>query len=312
MSHTIVISEFMDSPAVDALRAKFDVLYAPGYVKQRAELLAAVKDVPALIVRNLTQVNRELLDAAPNLKVVGRLGVGLDNIDVDACEARGIKVIPATGANALSVAEYTVCTAMLLLRTAYRSTAQIAAGNWLKPELGRGREISGKTMGIIGFGCIGRLSASLARPLGMKVIGHDINISDGDPIWGQSGVSPCTLDKLLADSDVVTLHVPLIASTRNLLNAANIAKMRAGAALINTSRGGIIDEAAVVEGLKSGRLGGAAIDVFEREPLVATPLFADVPNLLLTPHIAGITQESNRRVSDMIAAEITAFLSRNA
>jgi (S)-sulfolactate dehydrogenase len=312
MAHTIVISEFMDQPAVDLLRGKFDVVFAPDYVRQRAELLAALKDVPALIVRNLTQVNRELLDAAPRLKVVGRLGVGLDNIDLEACAARGIKVIPATGANALSVAEYTVCTAMLLLRTAYRSTAQIAGGHWLKPELGRGREVRGKTMGIIGYGCIGRLSAGLARPLGMKVIGHDINIADADPVWNQTGVAPRSLAALLTESDIVTLHVPLIASTRNLLDAANIAKMRLGAVLINTSRGGIIDEAAVVEGLKSGRLGGAAIDVFEREPLAATPLFADVPNLLLTPHIAGITQESNQRVSDMIAAEISAFLERNA
>ncbi len=148
--------------------------------------------------------------------------------------------------------------------------------------------------------------------MGMQVIGHDINIADSDPIWKADRRAPRSLDALLAESDVVTLHVPLIASTRNLMSAANIAKMRGGAVLINTSRGGIIDEAAVVEALKSGRLGGAAIDVFEREPLAATPLFADAPNLLLTPHIAGITVESNWRVSEMIAAEIIAFLSRNA
>ena len=308
MPHQIVISEFMDLPAVDLLRGRFDVLYAPDYVKQRDQLLAAVRDIPALIVRNLTQVNRELLDAAPRLKVVGRLGVGLDNIDVDACAERGIQVIPATGANALSVAEYTVCTAMMLLRTAYRSTAAVAAGAWPKAELGRGREIAGKTMGIIGYGSIGRLSAGLARPLGMQVIGNDINIPDSDPIWSATGVTAVPLATLLAESDVITLHVPLIASTRNLLSAPNIAKMRAGAVLINTSRGGIVDEAALVAALRDGRLAGAALDVFEREPLAASPLLTDVPNLLLTPHVAGITAESNRRVSDMIADEITKFL----
>jgi len=312
MPHQIVISEFMDLPAVDLLRGRFDVLYAPDYVKQRDQLLAAVRDIPALIVRNLTQVNRELLDAAPRLKVVGRLGVGLDNIDVDACAERGIQVIPATGANALSVAEYTVCTAMMLLRTAYRSTAAVAAGAWPKAELGRGREIAGKTMGIIGYGSIGRLSAGLARPLGMRVIGNDINIPDSDPAWKAGGVTPVSLDTLLAESDVVTLHVPLIASTRNLLSAANIAKMRAGAVLINTSRGGIVDEAALVAALRDGRLAGAALDVFEREPLAASPLLTDVPNLLLTPHVAGITAESNRRVSDMIADEITKFMQSHA
>jgi (S)-sulfolactate dehydrogenase len=312
MAHKLVISEFMDLPAVDSLRARFDVLYAPDYVARRAELLAAVADIPALIVRNLTRVDRELLDAAPRLKVVGRLGVGLDNIDLRACEQRGIQVIPASGANALSVAEYTVCTAMLLLRTAYRSTAQIAAGNWLKAELGKGREISGKTLGVIGYGCIGRLSAGLARGLGMRVVANDINIADGDPLWQAAGVAPLPLAELLAQADVVTLHVPLIDSTRNLMSAANVARMRAGAVLINTSRGGIVDEAAVVEGLRSGRLGGAALDVFEREPLPAAPLLTDVPNLLLTPHIAGITVESNRRVSEMIALEVGAFLDAHA
>jgi len=312
MPHQIVISEFMDLPAVDLLRGRFDVLYAPDYVKQRDQLLAAVRDIPALIVRNLTQVNRELLDAAPRLKVVGRLGVGLDNIDVDACAERGIQVIPATGANALSVAEYTVCTAMMLLRTAYRSTAAVAAGAWPKAELGRGREIAGKTMGIIGYGSIGRLSAGLARPLGMQVIGNDINIPDSDPIWSATGVTAVPLATLLAESDVITLHVPLIASTRNLLSAPNIAKMRAGAVLINTSRGGIVDEAALVAALRDGRLAGAALDVFEREPLAASPLLTDVPNLLLTPHVAGITAESNRRVSDMIADEITKFMQSHA
>jgi len=311
MTHRIVISEFMDMPAVDMLRSKFDVLYAPDYVKQRAELIAGVKDADALIVRNLTQVNREVIDAAPGLRVVGRLGVGLDNIDVAACEARGIKVIPASGANSLSVAEYVVGTAMLLLRTAYQSTAATAGGKWLKVELGRGRETAGKTLGLIGFGGIGQLTAKLAQGLGMNVIAHDINVAADTPVWKQTGVGYRGLDALLAEADVVSLHVPLLDSTRKLFNAANIAKMKAGAVLINTSRGGIVDEAATVAALREGRLGGAAFDVFDKEPLPDSPLFKDVPNLLLTPHVAGVTAESNDRVSNMIAREVTAFLEQH-
>ena len=308
MTHRIVISEFMDMPAVDMLRSRFDVLYAPDYVKQRPELIAAVRDADALIVRNLTQVNREVIDAAPRLRVVGRLGVGLDNIDVAACEARGIKVIPASGANSLSVAEYVVGTAMLLLRTAYQSTRATANGKWLKVELGRGRETAGKTLGLIGFGGIGQLTARLAQGLGMQVIAHDINVPADAAVWKQAGVQSRSLDALLAEADVVSLHVPLLDSTRRLFNAANIAKMKPGAVLINTSRGGIVDEAAAVAALREGRLGGAAFDVFDKEPLPDSPLFKDVPGLLLTPHIAGVTAESNDRVSNMIAREVTAFL----
>lgn len=311
MAHDIVISEFMDLPAVELLRAKFDVLYAPDYVKQRADLLASVKDVPALIVRNLTQVDKEVLAAAPRLKVVGRLGVGLDNIDVEACEARGIKVIPASGANSLAVAEYVIGTAMLLLRTAYQSTAATANGKWLKVELGRGREIAGKTLGLIGFGAIGRLTASLAQGVGMRVIAWDPNIPSNLPLWAESRVEKRELAELLGEADVVSLHVPLLPGTRNLLNPANVAKMKAGAILVNTSRGGIVDEAAVVEALKAGRIGGAAFDVFEKEPLPDSPLFKDVPGLLLTPHIAGVTAESNQRVSGMIAREVIAFLEQH-
>jgi len=307
----IVISEFMDMPAVEMLRSKFDVVYAPDYVKQRPELIAAVKDCDALIVRNLTQVNREVIDAAARMRVVGRLGVGLDNIDVAACEARGIKVIPASGANSLSVAEYVVGTAMLLLRTAYQSTGATAGGKWLKVELGRGRETAGKTLGLIGFGGIGQLTAKLAQGLGMKVIAHDVALAADAPVFKQTGVQSRTLDALLAEADVVSLHVPLLDSTRKLFNAANIAKMKPGAVLINTSRGGIVDEAATVAALKEGKLGGAAFDVFEKEPLPDSPLFKDVPNLLLTPHIAGVTAESNDRVSNMIAREVIAFLEQH-
>jgi len=169
----VVISEFMDEAAVGSLARRFDVRYDAKLVDRRDDLLAGLADADALIVRNRTQVDAALLARAPKLRVVGRLGVGLDNIDVAACAARGIEVIPATGANALAVAEYVVCTAMLLLRGAYHSSAEVAAGKWPRAALGEGRETAGKTLGVVGFGGIGRLVAKLAQGLGMKVLATD-------------------------------------------------------------------------------------------------------------------------------------------
>ncbi|HEY5366729.1 MAG TPA: hydroxyacid dehydrogenase [Casimicrobiaceae bacterium] len=304
----IVITEFMDGAAVDSLHAAFDVLYAPALVDQPAGLRAAVAPADALIVRNRTEVNAALLDAAPRLAVVGRLGVGLDNIDVAACRARNIDVIAATGANALAVAEYVMCTAMLLLRGAYVAGTEVAAGKWPRAKLSEGREIGGKCLGLVGFGGIGRLVATLAHALGMRVVAHDPAISAGDPLWAQHAVTPLALDALFAAADVVSLHVPLQDTTRNLVGAERLALMKRDAVLINTSRGGIVDEAALATALKEGRLGGAALDVYAAEPLAAGSPLADAPNLVLTPHIAGVTAESNVRVSCLIAQRVTAAL----
>ena len=315
MTHKILITEFMDAPAVDALRTKFEVNYQPDYVHKRVELLGAVRDVPALIVRNLTQVNGEVLDAAPKLKVLGRLGVGLDNIDMALCRERGITVYPASGANALSVAEYVIGTTMMLLRGAYQSTRPTAAGDWQKVKLSSGFETHGKTLGIVGFGEIGRITARLARSLGMQVIAWDPFVAANDPVWQSAGVTSVSLDALCAQAHVVTLHVPLHDSTRNFFDAVRIAGMRKGAILINTARGGVLDEEALAQSLIDGHLGGAAIDVFVQEPLpAATPLAravdAGVANLVLTPHIAGLTKEANTRVSGMITARVTEFLEK--
>lgn len=305
----ILISEFMDEAAVASLTADFDTAYDAGLVDRNEELIARLSDVDALIVRNRTQVNAALLAAAPKLKVVGRLGVGLDNIDLPACKARGIEVIPATGANALAVAEYVIATAMMLLRGAYVSSTAVAAGQWPRGALSNGREIGGKTLGIIGFGGIGRLTATLAQGLGMRVIGTDPMIDATAPVWKETNVACRTLDELVAQCDVVSLHVPLGPQTRNLFDAARLAMMKTDAVLINSSRGGIIDEAALAVALKEKRLGGAALDVFANEPLKAGSPFADCPNLILTPHIAGVTAESNTRVSSMIAERVAAHLS---
>jgi (S)-sulfolactate dehydrogenase len=300
----IVIAEFIDERALPALRAKHEVLYDPKLVDDVARLLKEAASADAIIVRNRTQVRGDLLAALTKCRVVGRLGVGLDNIDVPACEARGMKVIPATGANALSVAEYVIASAMLLMRGAYQSTSAVAAGQWPRNALSNGREIAGKTLGLIGFGSIGQLTARLAQGLGMQVVAFDAMLNTGHPAFASSGVRGVALDELTATADVVSLHVPLVDSTRNLFDASRIASMKKGAVLINTARGGIVDEAALAAALKGGALGGAAIDVFDQEPLPASEHFKDCPNLLLTPHIAGVSTESNERVSFLIADKV--------
>ena len=305
----IVICEFIDERALPALRAKHEVVYDPTLVDDKPRLLDLAAGADAIVVRNRTQVRGELLAALKQCRVVGRLGVGLDNIDVPACEARGMKVIPATGTNALSVAEYVIGSAMLLLRGAYQSTATVAAGQWPRNALSNGRETSGKTLGLIGFGSIGQLTAKLAQALGMGVIAYDAMMAADHPAFASSGVRAAGLDEVIATADVVSLHVPLVDTTRNLFDARRIASMKKGAVLINSARGGIVDEAALAAALKSGALGGAAIDVFATEPVPATGHFKDCPNLLLTPHIAGVTAEANERVSFLIADKVLEALS---
>lgn len=300
----IVITEFMDAPAVARLQAQHDVLYDPKLVDQPERLLTEAAACDVLIVRNRTQVRGALLQALGRCRVVGRLGVGLDNIDVPGCEAAGKQVIPATGANALSVAEYVIGTAMLLLRQAYQSNAAMVAGSWPRQALSQGREIGGKTLGLIGFGSIGQLTAKLALGMGMKVQAYDAMLDADHPAFEQSGVAWVALPMLLATSDVISLHVPLLPSTRHLINAERLAQVKAGAIVINTARGGVVDETAVAQALRDGSLGGAALDVFEDEPLPAGNPFADCPNLVLTPHIAGVTTESNERVSELIADKV--------
>ncbi|MEO8752319.1 MAG: hydroxyacid dehydrogenase [Casimicrobiaceae bacterium] len=306
----IIISEFMGDAAVAALAARFDVAYDPTLADRRDELKTKLATADALIVRNRTQVDEDLLAAAVRLKVVGRLGVGLDNIDTDTCAARGIEVIPATGANAQAVAEYVIATATLLLRSAYGATASVADGQWPRVALSNGREIGGTTLGLIGFGGIGRLTAKLGRALGMTVIGYDPQLPATSPVWAANHANARTLDALLAEAGVISLHVPLTDQTRSLIDATRIARMKQGAILINTARGGVVDETAVAAALRSGQLGGAALDVFEHEPLAAGSSLAGCPNLILTPHIAGLTRESNARVSTLIAEKVTAALAQ--
>jgi (S)-sulfolactate dehydrogenase len=304
----IVITEFMDQSAVDDLSARFDVLYSPDLVDQPKDLKEALVDARAIIVRNRTQVRQELLDGARNLQVVGRLGVGLDNIDTDACKQQGVTVYPATGANDIAVAEYVVATAMLLARGAYGATDQVIAGSWPRPDC-IGREIQGQILGLIGCGSIARETAKRAQALGMTAIAYDPYVSAEDRLWSDIGRVE-SVHELLGAADVISLHVPLTDATRNLIDSEALSKIKQGSLLINTARGGIIDESALIEAMKAGRLGGAAIDVFADEPVdeKTGSQFSDIPNLLLTPHIAGVTEQSNVRVSSMIADKVAEHL----
>jgi (S)-sulfolactate dehydrogenase len=303
----IVITEFMDEAAIAGAFAGRDVLYDPKLVDRPELLHAALPDCRALIVRNRTQVRGPLLDAAPALKVVGRLGVGLDNVDTEACASRNIAVRPATGANDLAVAEYVITAALILLRRAWFASDRVAAGTWPRMEL-MGFELAGKRLGLVGFGAIARLTCSKALALGMTVAAFDPLLPADHPAW--RNVERQTLDELLASSDVVSLHTPLTARTRRMIDAGALARMKPGALLINAARGGIVDEAALACALRAGRLGGAALDVFETEPLDtnAGAILRGIPNLILTPHIAGVTEESNVRVSSVTAHAVLEVL----
>jgi (S)-sulfolactate dehydrogenase len=299
----IVISEFMDEAAVDDLRRDFSVHHDKGLVDRPDELASLLSGARALIVRNRTQVRGPLLQAGMRLEAIGRLGVGLDNIDVEACKTRGIALLPATGANDVSVAEWVIAATLILIRGAFASTAEVLAGKWPRERL-IGGEIFGRTLGLIGFGSIARETASRARALGMRIIATDPFVGADAPAWTKHDVERVDLNTLLARADAVSLHVPLNAETRNLIDAARLQQMQPGAILLNAARGGVVDEAALAEALKAGRLKGAALDVFAEEPLRAGSPLVDAPNLLVTPHIAGVTEESNVRVSAVTARNV--------
>ena len=305
---TILISEFITSQALETLRSKHNVIYEPDLYKDRPSLIAAMQNIDALIVRNLTQVNEEILTASLHLKVVGRLGVGLENIELPACAKRNIKVIPATGANAESVAEYVVGAAVALTRGFIPATLATLKGEWPRLHFSRFHEFLGQTLGIVGFGSIGRVVAKKAHAFGLQCAAYDPMLSGDSVVVDGFSVPLLKLNEVLSKSEAVSLHLPYLPETKNLFNATTLDQMKEGACLINTARGGIVDELALAERLRSGRIGGAAIDVFSAEPAKDLSHFSGIENLILTPHIAGVTHESNERVSQMIADEVNRYL----
>ena len=301
----VLISEFMDEGVAKGVLDDFDAYWDPKLWSKRDELKEQIADAKAIIVRNDTIVDVDLLDAAPKLKLVARMGVGLDTIDVEACRARGIEVCPSIGANAVSVAEYVIATAMILLRgPAYFATEDVTDGKWERPRFAGAMEIAGRAMGIIGFGSIGQVVGAKARAMGMDVIAYDAVMPDDHPAWAD--VERVDLDDLIARADVVTLHCPKLPETINMIDARQFGRMKETAVLVNSARGGIVNEADCAEALRAGEIAGAALDSMDAEPITqeTAALFKGVPNLILTPHIAGVTRDSNRRIAEVASENV--------
>ena len=305
----ILITEFMDESAVDLLKRKYNVYYDSSLAEDSNSLVKLINKMKALIVRNKTLVTRELIENAPNLTCVGRLGVGLDNIDLNACEEQNITVYPALGANSHSVAEYVICASMLLLRKAYFKKNEMIAGNWPRQE-SSGSEVYGKTLGLIGFGDIAQKTRDLALGLGMKTVAYDPYLDKDSNVWKET--KNLDLDNLLSISDIISLHIPLSKETKNLIDEKKLRLIKNSSVIINAARGGVIDENQLAKLLKENKIGGAALDVFNEEPVNKeyAKKFEGINNLILTPHIGGVTKESNERVSEMIAKKIDIHLSK--
>jgi D-3-phosphoglycerate dehydrogenase len=268
---------------------------------QLAEIIGAYQ---GLAVRSATKVTAEILAKASNLKIVGRAGVGVDNIDVKTATEKKVQVINTPSGNAIAAGELAIAYMFALARKIPQATASMKKGEWEKKKFA-GVEITGKTLGVLGFGNIGRQVAERAVGLRMKVLAYDPMIPAGAS--PPAGIEYAKFDEVLAKADFVTLHLPLTAETKNLFGAATLGKMKKGAYLINCARGGVVDEAALYEALKSGQLGGAALDVFEKEPTPALPLF-ELDNVLLSPHIGASTKEAQSKVAVELAEVFVDFL----
>jgi len=293
----IVIADDMEKEVVDALAKLGKITYKP------ANLKAALKDADALVVRSATKVTGELLGSAPKLRLVARAGVGLDNVDVAACEAKGIGVVNTPAASSNAVAELAIGLILSAFRNIAKAHHQMKGGLWEKKAL-IGREIEGKTLGIIGYGRIGSLVGRKANALGMTVIAYSPQPHRGDEV----AEFVDDFDTLLARSDVVSIHSALTESTKNILNRETIAKMKDGAFVINTARGGIIDEDALYEACKSGKLAGAALDVYSTEPYRGKLLELD--NVCLTPHLGASTKEAQARIGKELVEILKAELKK--
>ncbi len=296
----IVVADRISDRGLDLLRAAGWRVVTP----VAAELTAELRDADALIVRSATRVAGTLLSAAPQLRVVGRAGVGIDNIDVDAATERGVLVMNTPGSNAVSVAEHTLALLLALARRIPQLHTALRAGRWEKSGAA-GIELRGKTLGLVGFGRVGAEVARRVRALEMRLVVSDPYISP--EVAAEAGVELVPLAGLLAQSDFVSLHASLSPATEKMINRDSLAQMKRGAYLVNTARGELVDEPALTEALSSGHLAGAALDVFAEEPPRNSPLLA-LPNVIVTPHVAGSTAEAQEEVGFLIAQQVRDYL----
>ena len=297
----VLITDGIDRTAVEMLRKAHQV--AVRELDPKA-LLAAIPDYEALIVRSRTKVTKEVLSRGTRLKVVGRAGVGVDNIDVDEATKRKIVVVNAPTASTVSVAELAIGHMISLLRHLPEADRTVKAGKWEKGKL-EGRELFGKTLGLLGSGRIGAEVAKRAQAFGMPVIAYDPYLPAATA--GQTGIRLVEKDELFRDADVLSIHAALTPETRGLVGAAELARMRRSAILVNVARGEIVQEAALADALRAGTISGAAIDVFEKEPPAGSPLLG-APNIVFTPHLGASTVEGQARAGAIVADQVVKVL----
>src|SRR5574341_73464 len=304
MAPRVLVADDLSAEGVQIMRdAGLEVDVKVGLKPE--ELQAAIEAYEGLAVRSATKVTAKVLEKAARLKVVGRAGVGVDNVDLPAATRRGVVVMNTPGGSSVTVAELTVAMMLALSRHIAQATASVKGGKWEKKKF-QGRELFGKTLGVVGIGNIGSVVVDRCLAMKMKVVAYDPFISP--EAAAKLGVELVGLDDLWARADVISLHVPLTEQTRNLVRAQTIAAMKPGALLVNCARGGLVDEKALAEALASGRLGGAALDVFEKEPPPPDHPLLKLDNFVCTPHLGASTEEAQAAVAVAVAQQIADYL----
>lgn len=305
MAPKVLVSDKLSETAVQIFRDRgIDVDFLPDVGKDKEKLREIIGQYDGLAIRSATKVTEKILEAADNLKVIGRAGIGTDNIDKPAASKKGVIVMNTPFGNMVTTAEHAIAMMFAVARQLPEASASTHAGKWEKSRF-MGVELTNKTLGIIGIGNIGGVVANRARGLKMKVIAFDPTLSE-DKI-AEKGAEKVELDELLARSDFITLHTPLIEATRNILSAENLARTKKGVRIINCARGGLVDEAALAELIKSGHVAGAAFDVFSEEPATENPLFG-LPNVVCTPHLGAATTEAQENVALQVAEQMSDYL----
>jgi D-3-phosphoglycerate dehydrogenase / 2-oxoglutarate reductase len=305
----VLISDALSAAAVQIFKDRgIEVDFQPALGKDKEKLAATVGDFDGLAIRSATKVTAKILEHAKNLKVIGRAGIGVDNVDIPAATARGIIVMNTPFGNSITTAEHAISLMLALARQIPEADASTRAGKWEKNKF-MGVEIFGKTLGVIGCGNIGSIVADRALGLKMKVIAYDPFLSADRAT--DLGVEKVDLDELFRRADFITLHTPLTEKTRSIVNADAIKTMKKGVRIINCARGGLVDEAALHEALKNGQVAGAAFDVFATEPATENPLFS-LPNVVCTPHLGASTSEAQENVALQIAEQMSDYLLRGA
>ncbi len=302
----ILITEFINQDSLNNLKKKFEVKYDEKLCENNKELEKKIKDCDGLIVRNKTQVNSKILDNANNLKFIGRLGVGLDNIDTEYCKNKDIHVQPATGMNADSVAEYVLSSSLSLIKKIPMFHAGTIKGDWPRTAI-KSAELKQKYLGVIGFGVIGKKVAEYGFKNGLKILAYDPYLKELND--KQINAELSNLAHIYERSDIISLHLPLTEETKNLINKSSFSQMKKKPIIINTSRGTVVNENDLIDAYNENLISGFALDVFENEPIKSEFYKKINPemNCILTPHISGVTTESNVRVSDFIVKKTIEF-----